>query len=259
MIITHFELVLKMSQIVHSYKNKYSISSEKTRIFSHHLHDCYHSATFGKIKDRKKLNNRNKKRNKLEKLHDAGTYITNFNDKDVQEKTKKKMEMTFYYNFYVEDHDEANENVRELHDLFHSKLYKMIKIIETGFTIIDCCIGSKMMHDDYPVFLLVPGIEAIKVNSKSRADYDCLHWLLKNHRNLNIRGKEHTGHSTQYVTAGAHCSMNRKGIHIKKLHSNEATFYEPYLRKWLRRAKMLAISYLPFGLLHGAKRIQIFN
>jgi hypothetical protein len=132
----------------------------------------------------------------------------------------------------------------------------MVKIIETGFEIIDSCVGSKMMHDNYPVFLLIPRISAIKVNNNSRADYDCLMWLLKNNSNLNIRGKERTGHSTQYVTAGAHSSNFRKGIHIKKLHGDNKRFYEPYLQKWLRRAKMFAIHYLPFGLLSGLQEAK---
>ena len=63
-------------------------------------------------------------------------------------------------------------------------------------------------------------------------------------------------YSTQYATAGAHSSNFRKGIHIKKLHGDCNQLYGPYFQKWLQRAKMFAIRYLPFGLLSGLQEAK---
>lgn len=241
-----------MSHIAHTFKSTKTISSKKTRIYCEHIEDGYEVATCGKINDRKKRNNRSKKRKKINKLHSVGKYMKDINDHEIQENSKRIMEKTFYYNFY----NEYDSNQNDLGPLFNTTNNVMIKIIDSGFEVVDSYVGSIMTHDNYPVFLLIPRLEAIKVNNKSRADHDCLTWLLNNHSNLKIRGKERTGHSTQYVTAGAHSSNFRKGIHIKKLCDEGKRFYEPYLQKWFRRAKTIAINYLPFGLLYNLKEAK---
>jgi hypothetical protein len=245
-----------MSQICHTYKRKNSTSAERTRIYCHHIESHYEVATSGTIDDRKKRSNRNNKRNRINKMHCVGRYITNENDKEVQHNSKIIMKPTFYYNFYEQNDSVIDNNLSELKPLFQTDNNVMVRIKEAGFEIVDSYIGSIMTHDYYPVFLLIPRIEAIKVNNKSRADHDCLLWLLNKHSNLNIRGKQRSGHSTQYVTAGAHSSNFRKGIHIKKLCSEGKRFYEPYLQKWLCKAKSFATQYLPCGLLSGLKEAK---
>jgi hypothetical protein len=213
--------------------------------------DHFLEATHGDVGMKKKRYHRNKKLKKINKMVCAGNYISGKNDKEVQNNSKKVMKKTFYYNFYNDDNNIKNHNLKELKPLFDDETIDMIKIDESGFKKINTYIGAKMMHDNYPVFLLVPRLEAIKINNNSRADYDSLMWLLDNHSNVRTRGKVNSGFSEQYATAGAHCSNFRKGIHIKKLHGDVNQLYEPYFQKWLRRAKNFAIQYLPFGLLSG--------
>ena len=214
-----------MSQICHTYKRKNSTSAKRTRIYCDYMEDHCQFARYGEINDRKKRNKRNKKQNKINKLYCAGKYITNLNDKEVQDNANRIMEKTFYYNFYEKHDNYVNNNLSELKSLFQTDNNVLIQIKQTGFKTIDSYIGSIMTHDNWPVFLLIPRLEAIKVNNKSRADYDCLLWLLNNHSNLNMRGKQRSGYSTQYVTAGAHSSNYGKGIHIKNLCSVGKKFY----------------------------------
>ena len=247
-------------QIAHMYKDKKSTGAERSRIGNNHQVENFHVATHGDVGSKKKWRRRNKKKRKINTMVCFGKYYSkgdNKNDEEIVINMEKVMNKTFYYNFYISKATKrSNPNLLELKPLFDDNNIHMINIIDSGLEIINETNGAIMTRDDYPVFLLVPRLSAITKNNNSRADYDNLMWLLNNHSNVNIRGKKHTGHSTQYATAGAHSSNFRKGIHIKKLHADIHKLHEPYLQKWLQRAKEFAKQYLPFGLLSGLQEAK---
>ena len=178
---------LPKCQISHMYKSKISTGAEKSRMGNRHMVDSFHIATHGDVGNKKKRNNRNKKTKKIKKMICYGKYISGVNDTEVKQKIDSIMERTFYYNFYDNAANTTNPKLRELKPLFADKKINMIKINESDLGIVDTYVGAIMTHDNYPVFLLIPRLEAITINNKSRADTECLMWLLGNHSNVNVR------------------------------------------------------------------------